>query len=72
MKKLALALIKLYRRTLSKTLFLGTCRFIPTCSEYTYEAIERYGIIRGSFLGLKRILRCQPWNKGGIDRVPTQ
>lgn len=50
---------------------LAICIFTPTCSEYTYQAVERYGIIYGLWLGLKRILRCHPWNKGGVDPVPT-
>ncbi len=78
MKKLILTSIRFYQRYLSfdngilKYLFLTdrACRFSPTCSEYTYQAVKRYGIIRGLFLGLGRILRCHPWNKGGFDPVP--
>lgn len=75
MKKLALALIILYQKSsflnneLFKTLFLTdqACRFEPTCSRYTYQAIDKYGIIKGSVIGLKRIVRCHPWAKGGYD-----
>ncbi|MGB9706477.1 MAG: membrane protein insertion efficiency factor YidD [Microgenomates group bacterium] len=75
MKKLALYLIKLYQRSwfyrsaILKFLFLSdaACRFTPTCSQYTYQAISKYGIIRGGWMGLKRILRCNPWSKGGKD-----
>lgn len=49
----------------------GTCRFTPTCSQYTYEAVERYGIVKGILLGLKRIAKCHPFNKGGLDPVPN-
>jgi len=50
--------------------FVGkTCRFEPSCSLYTYQAIEKYGILRGAYLGLKRILRCHPWSAGGFDPV---
>lgn len=77
MKNLVLKLIKLYQKTgflrndISKTLFLSerACRFEPTCSVYTYQAIEKYGVLKGSFMGFKRILRCHPWNKGGYDPV---
>ncbi|MBU4360888.1 membrane protein insertion efficiency factor YidD [Patescibacteria group bacterium] len=48
---------------------LGVCKFRPTCSEYAYHAIEKYGIIKGSFLGFKRILRCNPFNSGGYDPI---
>ena len=78
MKKLLLKSIRFYQKYLSfdtgilKYLFLTdrACRFSPTCSEYTYQAVERYGIIYGLWLGLGRIIRCHPWNKGGIDPVP--
>lgn len=69
MKHLALALIRLYKRFLSP-LLPASCRFHPTCSMYTYEAIERYGVIRGGWLGIKRISRCHPLNPGGYDPVP--
>jgi hypothetical protein len=75
MKKLLLKLIRLYqhsrwfRSPLLKTLFLSdaACRFQPTCAEYAYQAIKRYGIMKGIFKGLKRICRCHPWSKGGAD-----
>lgn len=69
MKRLVLALIRFYQRFISPGL-PPSCRFYPTCSHYTYEAVERYGVIKGGWLGIKRILRCQPWNPGGYDPVP--
>lgn len=69
MKFVALGLIKLYKMTLSKVL-PPSCRFYPSCSMYTYEAINKYGVIKGSWLGFKRILRCNPFNPGGYDPVP--
>ena len=73
MKFLILKLIRFYQR---KTPFLSiwhfSCRFQPTCSEYTYQAISRYGIMRGSWLGLKRIIHCHPWNKGGYQPIPIK
>jgi len=48
----------------------NACRFYPSCSEYMYTAVERYGVVRGVWLGTKRILRCQPFSKGGVDPVP--
>ncbi len=71
MKKLALLIIKLYKRFISPYL-PNACRFYPTCSEYTYIAIDRFGFLKGVFLGTKRILRCQPLCKGGIDEVPEE
>ncbi len=67
--RLALLLITFYRRYISP-LKPPVCRFRPTCSQYTYEAIRRYGFVRGFFLGLKRILKCHPFHPGGYDPVP--
>jgi uncharacterized protein len=47
------------------------CRFYPSCSHYTEEAINEHGFVKGSFLGLRRILKCHPWHQGGLDPVPT-
>ncbi|MCX6003228.1 MAG: membrane protein insertion efficiency factor YidD [Chloroflexi bacterium] len=69
MKEFALKLIKLYQFTISQSL-PSSCRFTPTCSQYTYEAINRYGIFKGIWLGTKRIARCNPFNAGGYDPVP--
>lgn len=66
----ALAMIRFYQATLSRTLPSGTCRFTPTCSHYSYQAIARYGLLKGSALSAWRILRCQPFSKGGYDPVP--
>ena len=62
---------KIFRGALAKQLFLNesSCRFNPTCSNYTYEAVNKYGTIKGLFLGIKRIIRCHPWSKGGYDPV---
>jgi putative membrane protein insertion efficiency factor len=69
MKKIALVFIKLYRVTLSP--FLGRhCRFEPTCSLYTYGAIEKYGFRKGMWLGTRRLLRCHPFHAGGFDPIP--
>jgi len=62
-------LIKVYQRYLSP-FTAPTCRFHPTCSAYADEALERYGLVRGSWLALKRILRCQPFARHGYDPVP--
>ncbi|MDY7041301.1 MAG: membrane protein insertion efficiency factor YidD [Chloroflexota bacterium] len=69
MRKIVLGLIRFYQRTISPAL-PPTCRFYPSCSQYTYEAIVKHGFVRGSWLGLKRILRCHPLNPGGYDPVP--
>lgn len=69
MKKLALLLIRFYQRFISP-LFPPRCRFYPTCSAYAFTAIERFGLIRGGWLALRRILKCHPFHPGGVDPVP--
>lgn len=70
MKKLLLGFIRFYRRSVSPY-FPARCRFIPTCSAYAYEAINKYGAVKGGFLALKRLLRCHPFYKGDVyDPVP--
>jgi len=74
-KNLILKLIRFYQKTsffhgaIARQLFLTdkVCRFIPTCSQYTYQAVKKYGVLKGLFLGLKRIIRCHPFSKGGYD-----
>jgi putative membrane protein insertion efficiency factor len=69
MKHLLLGLIRLYQMTLSKML-PPSCRFTPSCSHYGYEAIAKYGAIKGGWLAVKRVARCHPFNPGGYDPVP--
>ena len=69
MKGIALALIRLYRRHISP-IKPPSCRFQPTCSEYAYQAISRYGFFKGSWLAIKRLSRCHPFHQGGHDPVP--
>lgn len=68
MRSLILALIAAYQRWISP-LLPPSCRFHPTCSEYTRQAVERYGPARGLWMGLKRLARCQPFCAGGLDPV---
>ena len=68
MKKIAIMMIKGYRLFISP-LKPPTCRFVPTCSEYALQAIERYGIFRGGIMAVRRILRCHPFHPGGYDPV---
>ena len=69
LKKFLICGIKFYRKYLSPLKRHTHCRFIPTCSQYALEAIEKYGPFKGTFLALKRILRCNPFSKGGCDPV---
>ena len=69
MKTIVLALIRFYKRFISPVL-PSACRFEPTCSVYTYQAVEKYGVFKGGWLGIKRISRCHPLNPGGYDPVP--
>ena len=68
MKQMTILVIKFYRLFISP-LKPPTCRFMPTCSEYALQAIEKYGIIRGGSMAIRRILRCHPFNPGGYDPV---
>ena len=70
MKSLALGLLRLYKRWISPA-FPPSCRYVPTCSEYAMEAIERYGALRGGMMAAWRVLRCHPFAKGGLDPVNT-
>lgn len=69
MRSLALRGIRLYQMTLSQVA-PAACRYSPSCSQYGYEAIDRYGFLRGGWLTLKRIARCNPFHAGGYDPVP--
>lgn len=71
MKKVLLAIIRFYRAAISPYT-KPSCKYIPTCSEYGLEAIERFGAIKGSALTIWRILRCNPFSKGGYDPVPEK
>jgi hypothetical protein len=65
-KQFLIKVIKFYQKFISPYL-PKHCRFYPSCSEYSYLAIEKYGAFKGCFLGIQRLLRCHPWNRGGID-----
>jgi uncharacterized protein len=71
MKGVILLFILFYRKAISP-IKPRTCRFYPTCSQYTYQAIDKYGLIKGMYYGIKRILRCHPYNKGGYDPIPEE
>ena len=68
-RRVALGAIRGYQKVISPVMG-GNCRYYPSCSQYTYEAIELHGSAKGSWMGLKRIGRCHPWHDGGYDPVP--
>jgi len=68
--EIALFPVKFYRKYISKNLGAGKCKYLPTCSEYALEAFREWGIFCGFFLSLWRVLRCNPFSKGGYDPVP--
>ena len=69
MKRVLLALVRFYRRAISPSR-PPCCRYTPTCSQYALEAIEKYGALKGGWMAFRRILRCNPFHKGGYDPVP--
>lgn len=71
MKRICQLLIKLYRKFISP-LTPPTCKYYPTCSAYAYQAYEKHGFFKGSILSAYRLLRCNPWSNGGIDKVPEE
>lgn len=70
MKIVFVALIKFYQRYMSPFILRAPCIYFPSCSEYTLQAIQKYGALKGGWMGFKRILRCNPFHKGGYDPVP--
>ncbi len=72
MKQLLMWLIRGYRRFISPLKRKPTCRFYPTCSAYALQAIERFGALKGGYLAFRRLIRCHPWNPGGVDKVPEE
>ena len=72
MKHVCIYLIKLYQRIFSPLKRKPTCRFYPTCSSYAVEAYEKHGFFGGTYLAVRRIVRCNPFCKGGIDHVPQK
>jgi len=67
---LLLLLIRAYQAIISPAIPADTCRFYPTCSHYSYQAVYKYGALKGSWMAVKRVARCNPFNPGGIDPVP--
>ena len=70
MKKLFIFFIRMYQKFISPLKGKSTCKFYPTCSQYSIEAIEKYGVLKGGLMSVWRILRCNPFSKGGYDPVP--
>ena len=70
MKHLLIQIIRIYRKYISPLKGRGSCIYVPTCSQYAIEALEKYGVVKGTYLAVRRILRCHPFHKGGYDPVP--
>jgi putative membrane protein insertion efficiency factor len=70
-KAIAIFIIKVYQYCISPLLG-NNCRFYPSCSQYSVQAIERFGVIKGSYLSIRRLLKCHPWHEGGEDPVPEK
>ena len=70
MKSVLIQIIKVYRKYISPLKGRPTCIYYPTCSQYAIEALEKYGVVKGTYLAVRRILRCHPFHKGGYDPVP--
>lgn len=70
MKYVFMGLIRFYQRFLSPLKGASTCRFYPTCSQYGYEAVAKYGALKGGYMAVRRVLRCHPFHPGGYDPVP--
>jgi hypothetical protein len=72
MKHVLIFVIKVYQKMVSPILGRNKCRFYPTCSSYSVEAISKFGALKGGYLSIKRILKCQPFHPGGVDEVPEK
>ncbi len=72
MKNILIFVIKVYQKLVSPILGRNKCRFYPTCSNYSIEAITRFGVFKGTYLAVRRMVKCQPFHPGGIDEVPTK
>ncbi|MDD6328201.1 MAG: membrane protein insertion efficiency factor YidD [Eubacteriales bacterium] len=70
MKRVCMAMIRFYRKNISPLKKHGCCKYVPTCSEYALQAYEKYGFFKGTALTVWRILRCNPFSKGGFDPLP--
>lgn len=70
MRRILMLLVRFYQVFLSPLKGGPTCRFYPTCSQYAYEALSKYGAVKGSYLAVRRVLRCHPFHPGGYDPVP--
>lgn len=70
MKRILIEIFRFYRKYISPLKRKSVCIYIPTCSQYAIEALEKYGFLKGSYLAIRRILRCHPFSKGGFDPVP--